>query len=115
VERTYLPDGTVYELTAYWMPDPTCRAITDMNALQTDVSQETPVDTVDSDSKSSDSNVEFESESHSEVNIIEEDKSVEKVECVDEEIQTERISADDKMVQCDTSIIRIMPMDNNYC
>ena len=31
----------------------------------------------------------------------------------DEEIQTERISAEDKMVQCD--IIRIMPMDNNYC
>ena len=64
-----------------------------MNALQTELSKETPLDTVDSDSESSDSNSEFESESHSEVNIMEEDKSVEKVECVDEEIQTERISA----------------------
>ena len=84
-----------------------------MNALQTELSKETPLDTVDSDSESSDSNSEFETERHSEVNIMEEDKSVEKVECVDEEIQTERISAEDKMVQC--NIIRIMPMDNNYC
>lgn len=50
-----------------------------MNALQTELSKETPLDTVDSDSESSDSNSEFESESHSEVNIMEEDKSVEKV------------------------------------
>jgi hypothetical protein len=61
------------------MPDPTCRLITYMNAMQTELSKETPLDTVDSDSESSDSNSEFESESHSEVNIMEEDKSVEKV------------------------------------
>ena len=47
--------------------------------MQTELSKETPLDTVDSDSESSDSNSEFESESHSEVNIMEKDKSVEKV------------------------------------
>ena len=48
VKRTYLPDGTVYELTAYCMTGPTCRVITDMNALQTELSNETPLHTVDS-------------------------------------------------------------------
>jgi hypothetical protein len=43
------------------MPDPTCRLITYMNAMQTELSKETPLDTVDSDSESSDSNSEFES------------------------------------------------------
>lgn len=69
-----------------------------------------PLDNVTSDSESSDFNAEYESESYSEVNIMEENKSVENVECVDEEIETDRTNADHKMVQCD--IFRIVPMDN---
>lgn len=40
VECAYLPDGTVYELTAYWMPDPTCRVF-NMNTTQEEESKET--------------------------------------------------------------------------
>ena len=102
VERAYLPDGTIYELTAYWMPDPTCRIMSDTNIPPKETSEEV----VDNDSESSDSNSVDESENCSELDT-EERKNV---ECENVEIQTERINVTDSEIQCD--IIRVMPIDN---
>ena len=55
VEKAILPDGTIYELTAYWMPDPECIVKKQETVISVEVEEDKPQDITTLSSSSSSS------------------------------------------------------------